>query len=273
MRLCATPSSAATRTSYSGATKAEVWRNESYQLKAKIAGTIEGSHIDLHPKVEAGSLTPVFEIIGSDEWGTIDYEIGSCVVGDVLSSEFKTRDTDPPIVDYEADLFSLGACWTPRHGDPTEAEWLSEWYLNGPHLPHMYPRGSATEFKERYERERKLPGNEEDNFEEIKHLGGARFAFVESDGLSFLVQHTPKNLGPSWSGCLSIEYRPVWGGIPDANVREAIAAITSFLMGRELVNVGHTSFAADGLPVSQVAINPQKDNLMSLCQRDEMRTP
>ncbi len=38
-----------------GAEKAEVWRNENYELKAKISGTIEGSHIDIHPKVEAGS--------------------------------------------------------------------------------------------------------------------------------------------------------------------------------------------------------------------------
>jgi hypothetical protein len=85
----------------------------------------------------------VFEINGSDEWGTIDYEIGSCVVGNVLSSEFKARDTDLPIVDYEADLLSLGARWTSRHGDSTEVEWLSEWYLNGPHHPWMYPRGSG----------------------------------------------------------------------------------------------------------------------------------
>src|SRR4051812_21515208 len=116
-----------------GVAKAEVWRNESYQLKAKIAGTIEGSHIDLHPKVEAGSLTPVFEINGSDEWGIIDYEIGSCAVRDLLSREWKDRDADPPIIGYEADLFSLGARWTSRGGDPTEVEWLSEWYLNGPH--------------------------------------------------------------------------------------------------------------------------------------------
>jgi hypothetical protein len=191
-----------------GAAKAEVWRNESYQLKAKIAGTIEAWYVDIHPKVETGALIPVFEINGSDEWGATDYEIGSCVVGNVLSTEWKNRDTDPPIVGYEADLFSLGARWTSRHGDPTELEWLSGWYLNGPHRPRMYPQGSVTKLVETYERERKLPGNEEGNFEEIKQLGGPRFAFVETDGLSFLVQHTPKNLGPSWAECLSIEYRP-----------------------------------------------------------------
>jgi hypothetical protein len=256
-----------------GAAKAEVWRNESYQLEGKIAGTIEGSHIDIHPKVETGSLIPVFEIKGSDERDSTDYEIGSCAVGNILSSEVKARNTDPPLVDYEADLFSLGARWTSRRGDPTEAEWLSEWYLNGPHHPQMYPRGSVTKLVETYERERKLPGNEEDTFEEVKQLGGTRFAFIETDGLSFLVQHTPKKLGPSWSECLSIEYRPMWDGIPNANVREAIAAITSFLMGRELINVGHTRFAANGLPISQVAINPQKDNLVSMCQREDGRTP
>jgi hypothetical protein len=91
--------------------------------------------------------------------------------------------------------------------------------------------------------------------------------------LSFLVQHTPRDLGPSWSKCLSIEYRPVWGGIPEPNIREAIAAITSFLMGRELVNVGHTRFAADGRSISQVALNPRKDNLVFLCQREAALRP
>src|SRR3954447_17159008 len=67
-----------------GAAKAEVWRNESYQLKAKIAGTIESSYVDIHPKVETGALIPVFEINGSDEWGATDYEIGSCVAHTTL---------------------------------------------------------------------------------------------------------------------------------------------------------------------------------------------
>jgi hypothetical protein len=47
-----------------GAEKAEVWRNEIYEHKAKISGPIEGSRIDMHPKVEAGSLIPLFEIKG-----------------------------------------------------------------------------------------------------------------------------------------------------------------------------------------------------------------
>lgn len=255
-----------------GAETAEVWRNENYELKAKVSGTIEGSHIDIRPKVEVGSLIPLFEIKGSDEYGTCDYEIGSCTVGNILTSKWKEQTSDPPIFDYEADLFSSGARWIARYGDLAETEWLSEWYLNGPRRPVMYPRGSITELTEQYKRKRELPGNKEDWFEESKQIGGAHFAFVETDSLSFLVQHTPRNLGPSWSKCLSIEYRPVWGGIPGINIREAIAAITSFLMGRELVNVGHTRFAADGRPISQVALNPQKDNLVSMCQReDELR--
>ena len=256
-----------------GVEKAEVWRNEHYELKAKLSGTIEGSHIDLHPKVEAGSLIPLFEIKGSDEYSIYDYEIGSCAVGNVLSSEWKDHTSDPPIVGYEAELYCSGARWIVRHGELPKTEWLSEWYLNGPHRPEMYPRGSSTELTERYKRERKLPGNEEDIFEDNKQWGGASFAFVKTDGLSFLVQHTPMDLGPSWSKCLSIEYRPVWGGIPEPNVREAIAAITSFLMGRELVNVGHTGFAADGRSISQVALNPRKDNLVSLCQREAALRP
>jgi hypothetical protein len=256
------------------AEKAEVWRNENYKLKAKFSGTIEGSHIDIHPEVEVGALIPLFEISGSDEYGFYDYKLGSCAVGNVLSSKEKDQTSASLIFEYEAELHCSSARWIARNGDLSEAEWLSEWYLNGPHHPMMYPRGSITEFTERYKRERKLPGNEEDIFEITNETGASRLAaFVESDGLSLLVQHTPKNLGPSWSRCLSIEYRPVWGEIPDSKIREAIAAITSFLMGRELVNVGHTRFNADGLSISQVALNPPKDNLVSMCQRESELSP
>lgn len=123
-----------------GAEQAEVWRDENYELKAKISGTIEGSHIDIHPEVEAGSLILLYEIQGSDEYGFSDYEIGSCALGNVLSSEWRDQTSDPPIVAYEAELFTSGARWNSRHVSASEAEWLSEWYLNGPRQPFIYGR-------------------------------------------------------------------------------------------------------------------------------------
>jgi hypothetical protein len=129
-----------------GAEKAEVWRDENYALKAKISGTIEGSniaipHIDIHPEVEAGSLIPLFEIQGSDEYGFLDYEIGSCALGNVLSGGWRDQPSDPPIVAYEAELFTSGARWNSRQVSASEAEWLSEWYLNRPATAfHLRPR-------------------------------------------------------------------------------------------------------------------------------------
>jgi len=139
-----------------GAESAEVWRNENYELKAKVSGTIEDSHIDIHPEVETGSLIPLFEIKGSDEYSFWDYEIGSCAVGNVLASEWRDQTSDPPIVTYEAELFTSGARWTARHGDLGETEWLSEWYLNGPHRPMLYSRGRITELTERSSNRRRI---------------------------------------------------------------------------------------------------------------------
>jgi hypothetical protein len=250
-----------------GAEKAEVWRNENYELKAKISGTIEGSHIDIYPSGEPGSLIPTFELKGSDEHDILDYEIGSCAVGKILSTMWKDEEGDPPVAGYEAEILCSGARWNSRHVSASEAEWLSEWYLNGPRQPFIYGRGSITSLREKYERERKLPGNEKDSFEETKIIGGTGFVFVQTEELSFLVQHTPNDLGPSWSKCLSIEYRPTWGGIPEDRDREAIGALVGFLSGRELINLGHTRFDAEGRPISQVALSPRKDNLVSMCQR------
>ena len=86
------------------AEKAEVWRNENYKLKAKFSGTIEGSHIDIHPEVEVGALIPLFEISGSDEYGFYDYKLGSCAVGNVLSSKEKDQTSASLIFEYEAEL-------------------------------------------------------------------------------------------------------------------------------------------------------------------------
>jgi hypothetical protein len=250
-----------------GAEKAEVWRNENYELKAKISGTIEGSHTDIYPSGEPGSLIPTFELKGSDEHDILDYEIGSCAVGKILSTMWKDEERHPPVAGYEAEILCSGARWNSRHVSASEAEWLSEWYLNGPRQPFIYGRGSITSLREMYERERKLPGNEKDSFEETKIIGGTGFVFVQTEELSFLVQHTPNDLGPSWSKCLSIEYRPTWGGIPEDKDREAIGALVGFLSGRELINLGHTRFDAEGRPISQVALSPRKDNLVSMCQR------
>jgi hypothetical protein len=221
-----------------GAEKAEVWRDENYELKAKVAGTIEGTKIDIHPRGEPGSLIPLFELKGSDEYDILDYEIGSCAIGEILSSEWKDADRNPPVVGYEAEILSSGARWNNRHANASETEWLSEWYLNGPRHPFIYHRGSVTRLEEKYERERELPGNEKDVFEETKSISGARFAFVQAEGLSFLVQHTPNNLGPSWSECLSIEYRPVWRGVPHSADREAIGALVSFLVHDQATSCG-----------------------------------
>ena len=256
-----------------GAEKVEVWRDEDYELKAKVVGTIEGTRIDIHPKGEAGSLIPLFELEGSDNLGILDYVIGSCAVGKILSNEWKDKDSDPPVIGYEAELLFSGVRWSNRHVNSSETNWLSEWYLNGPRDSFMYRRGSVTRLEEKYQRERNLPDNNEDIFEETKSIAGTSFAFVQTDDLSFLVQQTPKYLCPSWSECLSIEYRPKWGGIPDAADREAIGTLVGFLVGRELVNVGHTRFAADGRPISQVALRPRKDNLVSLCQQSAELNP
>lgn len=131
----------------------------------ELRDVLELSFRDLLP-VRAGRPEVAPLGVGEDQdgvgvWGTIDYEIGSCAVGNILSTEWKNRDTDPPIVGYEADLFSLGPRWTSRHSDPTEAKWLSEWYLNGPHRPRMYPRGSVTKLVDAWHRQAAItPGRQ-----------------------------------------------------------------------------------------------------------------
>lgn len=253
-----------------GAEKAEVWRNDEYALRAKISGKMIGSTVGILPEVKAGELIPLMDVQGSDDIGFAEYKIGPCIVGNILSSGWADRDADPPVVNYEAELVTQRAEWKNPHRHASEAEWLSEWYLNGPH-DVIYPRGGVTELIERYERKRELPEGGSDSFDWEKRMSGVSFAFVSTPDFNFVVQHVPKELGPSWSECVMIEYRPKWGGIPESNTREAIATVVGFLLGKQLVNVGHATFDSDGYPLEKVAINPTKKNLVAICKDTEYR--
>jgi hypothetical protein len=259
-----------------GAERIEVWREENYDLKAKIVGSVapQDHLLQLHPEEEPGSAVALFELKGSGTHDILNYELGSCAIGPVLSSEWRDKEADPPVITYEAELITSAARLENRYRDPFETEWLTEWYLNAPQDQYiLYDRSSLTKLEGRYVRRRNLPINQEESFEASTVVSGTRLAFVETSKLNFLIQQVPKEFRPPWSECLAIEYRPKWGEVPSVEDRKSIAALVGFLMGRELINIGYTRFDKAGYPMEKVALHPRKDNLIALCQQSSSLKP
>ncbi len=242
-----------------GSEKIEVWRDDQYKIKAKITGTSNEPKDLLPGSGEVGIITSTFEIEGSSDYGMVDYRLEHCLLSGISYKYLENS--------FEADLKTysvrriLSREWSQR-------VWLTEWYLNSHKSMLPYPRLVEREFKEEYRKKRESFG-EDVTFEGAGMSTSDRYAFIETPEVSFVVEPVVKELGPPWSDCMSIEYREDWGGIPEADVRDAIANFVSFVIGRPLIGVGSTSFDERGQPLEQVATSPAEDNLVALCQSSE----
>jgi hypothetical protein len=156
----------------------------------------------------------------------------------------------------------VGADGEPAFAPVGPEAWRSDWYINGPHAT-VYCRGTSRRREGTFKRERSMrvgnvtlrdwPTGGLSNFD---HLGvdstEARFAFCE----------VPDGLAPEWTSPASIEFP---GPVPDANVRDAVAEIVSFAIGRRLMRVGSSVFDASGTVIESEIINPWGQGIRRLC--------
>lgn len=250
-----------------GAETLEIWRDESYKLQGKIIGSNDG--LDLFHREDknkvAGTIVPSFEIEGSDYYGLKSYKLSHCYI---VSSSTKAINLDSkPQDNFE---IKLKPYRVEKHQNSGEkVDWLIEWYINGPSGNFIFPRLTEREIKEEYIRKRY-------DFEERSFSGANKsevkndFAFIELGDFNFIIQVVPKHFGPSWSNNIAIEYREEWGGIPREEDREAIREIVSFILGKQLLNVGYSTFNDMGYPINEVAIDPWGDNIVSKCKEPSL---
>jgi len=97
---------------------------------------------------------------------------------------------------------------------------------------------------------------------------GVDFLRIQTCDFQFLVSRVPRGIGPSWSSNIGIEYRRAWGRIPDANEREKIEELCSFVFGRQLLPVGYTIYDKDEHLVEGCALNPWR-RARSLCSKPD----
>lgn len=242
----------------------KIWRNEDYKMGAEISGTTTRPSFDYKPEPRAaGDFFHTFEISGKTE-GDLGYELGGCILGSI-SIQCEPTETVTPSDTFHVQLH-LERLRVEYQKD-TPPAWLTEWFINGIEPGSVLTHPTSRRTEEVYYRGRNTLDAEPKKFETGWHgEHSVDFAFIRCDEFGFIIHSIPKTFGPEWSDNIGIEYREEFGGIPDKEKRIAITEIVSFILGKHLLLVGHTSFDASGFLIERIAANPWGDNIRHLSQ-------
>lgn len=159
-------------------------------------------------------------------------------------------------------------------GDTETPAATTDWYLNGPAVgAFIWPRVTERRCHGRYVRTRTCSDCESlvsveypATDDPMSRLLSPDHLLVTLDSVGAIVSKVPEHLSPSWSAGLGLEFRRELGGIPDEETRNAIAEALSFLLGRQLLYIGFTSFDSQGQPVEEGAVGPWGDDVVATCQ-------
>jgi len=247
--------------------KIEVWRDQSYKIKARIKYIKQPRDNFKFSEQEAGRKAPTFTIKGKCYHGMQECKLDNCLIG---SRKWSIDDTEKEIqMTLEANLIT-NQLKVNNSSIDSKFSWLTEWYLNGPQNQLLFHRRTEREFLQKFKRFRNTIGNVTTEF---KGEGGGSnrndFALIETNTIKFIVALVPDKIGPKWSKKIGIEYRENSGNIPELEQRKAIAEIVSFIMGRQLISVGYTKYSESGIPLEGTALSPWQDNTVSICKRPD----
>ena len=81
---------------------------------------------------------------------------------------------------------------------------------------------------------------------------------IKMNDCEFNIVKVPETFSPTWSKKIGIEYNIDSGKIPNDEERASISELTSFLLGRQLLHIGHTSYYYKRV-LEAVALNPWGD--------------
>jgi hypothetical protein len=237
--------------------KIEIWRNEDYLIKAQMISKYDTAIENPLPHGKAGERANPIVVKGNSLHGSETYEMDKCYIGNI-NSNLQLNSSGEYINQCSAELLTFRI---KRTNNTDSKRWsLTEWYLNSPNRNSICSRVTDRKHESYYFRHRhmdpvggvKYPGG-------ISEGGGVDYAYIAIDGLSFILQHVPDAFSPNWCNKLGIEYRDDFGRIPEENERKAISEIISFILGRQLLNVGFTVHDSVGYPIEEYMINPWGD--------------
>jgi hypothetical protein len=236
-----------------------VFRDDEYNIKGLMKGF---NNIDIHEKFHGrgipGARMKPFVITGTGEYGIIHYNLNHCYLGNV-SNTYKLENDYKQ--EFKANFSSFDMEKVYKNNDD-EISCLTEWYINGPNQNFLFNRSTKRTHVEEFILSRdELINPIKINSESNSH--NRDYLLVELEDFNIIIHKIQKEIGPSWSNNIGIEYRKEFGRIPNENEREGISEIVSFLFGKHLLNVGYTEFNEGSYPIRQVSRNPWGDNVVS----------
>lgn len=246
--------------------KITIRRDEDYRVRVEVL-THRPYMDDWRPPLELkdGKVEPFSIDIPHADGNT--YHLVGCSYNNISS----TTDFDPdgrPFrrTQVNLDIYELRV---QMFGD-RETEWIVDWYLNG-QLPGdgwlVFPDWSEhttiVEHRRRRRGRERMPRRIRGSL--TVPLPSKDHAFVRTHGMTYVVRSVPRDLGPTWSGCLGIEYRSAWGPLPSATQRQAVAEIVSFVLGRRLLNVGSTEYYGEEMLSRWTATSPSAFSVRAVC--------
>jgi hypothetical protein len=148
----------------------------------------------------------------------------------------------------------------------TQVQSVREWYLNGP-LTVSFMRGLVNRKKTSiYEHERNDRARVSDRYELLQYTqNGVGCIFIDTGTYSFWIETVPHCFPPAWSHKLMIEYRSDWGGVPDPDARSRISDIVGYLLGRELISIGHSELSHDGYILAKDCQGHLRPGIRTIC--------
>jgi hypothetical protein len=262
-----------------GTQRITVSRDDSYRLHTVIEGAITSnerpsSGQQNHPLMSISTPGPpgtwIVPFSARGQSMPYLYTFHDCVVAGQQSSQHSRENPELELFQGEVAVHEVERVMDYGDGNPRELSWFTEWFLNGPDEHFFYTRRTKRRLAGTYERERldvdvpviNVPS------QGMEAPGWLDHVLVDGETASFVVTAVPRDVGPGWSRNVGIEYHVAWG-VPDQNTREAIAEIVSFVMGRQLLFVGSSSYDQTALPLTCTARSPWGDNATALCASSE----
>ena len=257
-----------------GQKKIVITRDDHYKLQAVLYTKSDPEFFIKKAKnIVPGSFVEPFEIIGSDQHSWRRYTLESCYLG---SSRCRCEESgEEPLCESDLRIQGLRI----RHKKETDGVWLTEWYINGPRDRFVFRNQTIRKMLKTYSRER-LPlapedKNEDENIHsmevslESKSINPFDCLRIKACDNQFLIAQVPEGIGPAWSSNIGIEYRKEWGRIPDAEEREKIRELYSFVFGRQLLFVGYTLYGQDYEIVEEYACDSWINDSRYLCSKQD----
>jgi hypothetical protein len=240
-----------------GVKKIVLERDDNYNLK----GTLKFENFKFLPERDgvAGSFDQGFKIEGVSDDGLISYVLESCHIGSI---SFKGTSDFLGTADLRISKLKMKCSEnTPSH--------LREWYVNGPssHVPFRSAEGNVIQYctKEQFLSNRNQKNSTNNS---LANCFSTQFIWCKTEEFKCLITKIP-TLGPKWSTNVGIEYHEDWGRIPEPDERLKIEELCSFVFGKHLLSVGHTTYDKNENIVEVYAHDPWGQEARSFCSKPE----